>query len=50
MKKLNLRKNSEIIGGASDGRCAAMIQRHGERGGGDTRLWRRILKNSCFNN
>ena len=50
MTKLNLVESSNVIGEtATSGRCNAMISRHSRRGGGNTRLWRRTLKNNCFN-
>ncbi|WP_193323797.1 hypothetical protein [Marinifilum sp. N1E240] len=45
MKNLNLEQMQKVNGGASDERCIAMMNRHEKRGGGNTRLWRRIQKN-----
>jgi hypothetical protein len=45
MKNLNLEKMEKVNGGASKGRCFAMLERHTKRGGGNTRLWRRYSKN-----
>tara|TARA_B110000902_G_C14036076_1_gene485955 strand:- start:94 stop:252 length:159 start_codon:yes stop_codon:yes gene_type:complete len=48
MTKLNLQESTSVIGGASEARCLRMVGRHSRRGGGNTRLWRRIMKNNCF--
>jgi len=45
MKKLDLEQMEKVNGGASIGRCGAMNARHIRRGRGNTRLYRRMVKN-----
>ena len=45
MKNLNLEQMEKVNGGASLARCGRMAGRHNRRGGGNTRLYKRMKKN-----